>query len=285
MERSRKRILIVDDFQPWRDFVCLTLKKVPGFEAIAQASDGLDAVQKAKELKPDLILMDIGLPKLNGIEAALQIREFVSNSRILFMSEIRSGDIIDAAMATGAVGYIVKSNAANELLPALQALRCCLAQQRPYLLGTDQKLVYEEIVDAAVSLMHSDFASVQMLFPEHGMGGELRLLAFRGFNPQAARLWEWVNADSKCTCGIALRDFRRVIAPDIASSDLKQAYFQTGILACQTTPLIARSGDVVGMISTHWRKPYEPSDDELRIFDILARGAADVIESSRRDAA
>ena len=89
MERSRKRILIVDDFQPWRDFVCLTLKKVPGFEAVAQASDGLDAVQKAKQQKPDLILMDIGLPKLNGIEAALRIREFVPNSRILFMSEIR----------------------------------------------------------------------------------------------------------------------------------------------------------------------------------------------------
>jgi hypothetical protein len=66
-------------------------------------------------------------------------------------------------MATGAVGYVVKSQAAKELLPALNALRCSLAQNGPYLLRASQKIVYEEIVDAAVALMHSDYASMQML--------------------------------------------------------------------------------------------------------------------------
>src|SRR3974390_1756223 len=61
---------------------------------------------------------------------------------------------------------------------------------------------YEKIVDDAVALMRSDYASLQMLFPERGTGGELRLLAFRGFNPQAAKFWEWVRADSQSTCGI-----------------------------------------------------------------------------------
>src|SRR5215831_6189694 len=67
---------------------------------------------------------------------------------------------------------------------------------------------YEKIVDDAMALMRSDYSSLQMLFPERGSGGELRLLAFRGFNPQATEFWEWVRADSKSTCGIALRDMR-----------------------------------------------------------------------------
>jgi hypothetical protein len=96
------------------------------------------------------------------------------------VSENRNAEIVDAAMATGAVGYIVKSNAARELLPALQALRCCLVRNNPYLVGTDQRIMYKEIVDSAVSLMRSDFGSVQMLCPDCGTGGELQLLASRG---------------------------------------------------------------------------------------------------------
>jgi GAF domain-containing protein len=146
---------------------------------------------------------------------------------------------------------------------------------------------YERIVDQAVALMHSDYASVQMLYPERGSGGELQLLAFRGFNPQAAQFWEWVRADSKSTCGIALRDKERVIAPDIAGcefmagSDDQQTYLQTGIHACQTTPLIGSAGKVIGMISTHWRTPHQPSEKDLQLFDSLAREAAKVIESCR----
>jgi len=156
----------------------------------------------------------------------------------------------------------------------------------PYLqLRTSPQIACEKIVEVAVALMRSDFASMQMLFPERGTGGELRLLAFRGFNPQAARFWEWVRADSKSTCGMALRASQRVVAPDIvdcdfmADSEDQQVYLQTGIRACQTTPLIARAGNVVGMISTHWRRPHQPSEKDLRLFDSLARRAADLIDS------
>jgi GAF domain-containing protein len=150
---------------------------------------------------------------------------------------------------------------------------------------------YEKIVDDAVAVMRSEYASVQMLFPERGTGGELRLLAFRGFNPEAAKFWEWVRADSKSTCGIALRETRRVVAPDIAVCDFmadsedQQVYLQTGIHACQTTPLIARAGNVVGMISTHWRTPHQPSEGDFNLFDILARQAADLIERCRQEEA
>ena len=94
----------------------------------------------------------------------------------------------------------------------------------------------------SMALMRSDYASTQMLFPEHGTGGELLLLAFRGFNPRAAQFWEWVRADSKSTCGLALRDSRRVVAAHIARCDFiagsedLEVYLDTGILACQTTP-------------------------------------------------
>ena len=132
--------------------------------------------------------------------------------------------------------------------------------------------------------MRSEYASLQKLYPERGAGGELRLLAFRGFNPHAAAFWEWVRADSKCTCGMALRTGQRVVTPDIANcafmadSEDQRVCLQAGIQACQTTPLIARGGSVVGMISTHWRKPHQPSENDFRLFDILAREAADLIQ-------
>ena len=118
---------------------------------------------------------------------------------------------------------------------------------------------HEDILAAAVEIMRADYASLQVLFSERGTAGELRLVGFRGFNPQAARFWEWVRADSKSTCGMALHDSRRVVAPDIAECDFmadsedQQVYLQTGIHTCQTTPLISRFGNIVVMISTHWR--------------------------------
>ncbi len=147
---------------------------------------------------------------------------------------------------------------------------------------------YERIVDAAVALMRADYASLQKLYPERGTGGELRLLAFRGFNPRAAAFWEWVRADSKSTCGMALRRHQRVVAPDIATcefmadSEDQRVFLQNGIQAGQSTPLISRSGKVVGMISTHWRTPHQPSQEDLRLFDILAREAALLISSTSR---
>ena len=149
--------------------------------------------------------------------------------------------------------------------------------------------LYEKIVDAAVAIMRSDYASMQMLFPERGTGGELRLLAFRGFNPRAATFWEWVRADSMSTCGLALATRQRVVAPNIATCEFmadtedKEVYLQTGIGACQTTPLIARGGNIVGMLSTHWRTPHQPTERDFHLFDILVRQAADLIERTRRE--
>src|SRR6185369_15167035 len=81
--------------------------------------------------------------------------------------------------------------------------------------GGDPDALYRRIVDAAVAIMGSDFASFQMLYPERGPDGELCLLAFQGFTPQAASFWEWVRPTSATTCGRALRAAQRVIVPDV----------------------------------------------------------------------
>lgn len=118
----RVSVLLVDDYGPWRHFVSTTLRKQLDLQVIGEASDGLEAVQKAQQLKPDLILLDISLPTLNGIEAARRIREVSPKSRILFVSENRSWDIVEEALGTGAGGYVVKSDAAGELVLAVRVV-------------------------------------------------------------------------------------------------------------------------------------------------------------------
>jgi PAS domain S-box-containing protein len=153
--------------------------------------------------------------------------------------------------------------------------------------GGDDESIYERIMDAAMAVMRSDFASMQMLYPERGEpggAGELKLLASRGFSPEAARFWEWVRADSKCGCGRALSTGERCVITDfetcqwMAGTEELTAYRAADIKAMQSTPLISRSGRTLGMISTHWRQPHEPSQHDLRLLDVLARQAADLIE-------
>jgi len=116
------RVLLVDDFEPWREQVRSILQTRPELRVVAEVADGLQAVQKAQELKPDLILLDIGLPSLSGIEAAKIIRERCSQSKIVFVTENTDSEIREAAMASGASGYVVKTtNIAHELLDAIAA--------------------------------------------------------------------------------------------------------------------------------------------------------------------
>ena len=116
------RILITDDFEGWRRQVRLLFKKRREWQVIAEAADGLEAIQKAEELKPDLIVLDVGLPELNGIEVARRIRQFSPSSKIVFLSQNNDLDVVQAALSTGALGYVHKTDAESELLPALDAV-------------------------------------------------------------------------------------------------------------------------------------------------------------------
>jgi DNA-binding NarL/FixJ family response regulator len=120
---SSIRVLVVEDFEPFRRFVCSTVGDSSGLQVICEVSDGLEAVQKAKELRPDLILLDIGLPNLNGIEAARQIRRLSPQSKILFVSQESSPDVIEEALSFGAMGYVIKEHAGSELQVAIEAVR------------------------------------------------------------------------------------------------------------------------------------------------------------------
>jgi CheY-like chemotaxis protein len=115
------RILVVEDYEPFRRFVCSSLRQSGGFD-VFQASDGLEAVQKAEELQPDLILLDIGLPKLNGIEVAKRVCEFAPEAKILFLSQQSDSDVIRETFRLGAHGYVYKLRAKSELLPAIEAV-------------------------------------------------------------------------------------------------------------------------------------------------------------------
>jgi len=126
------RVMMVDDFDQWRRSVVSSLQQIPTLRVICEVSDGLEAVRKAEELTPDLILLDIGLPGVNGIEAARRIiRLHPSNSKILFVSQQSDPEVVQEALSVGARGYLLKSDAGAELIAAVEAI----VQGKPFLSG------------------------------------------------------------------------------------------------------------------------------------------------------
>jgi len=112
-------VLLADDFVEFRAAVFSLLTKRPELQIVAEASDGIEAVEKSRQLQPDVILLDIGLPKLNGIEAARQIREVAPQSKIIFVTQETSADIMKEAIGLGGMGYVVKAKVESELLKAI----------------------------------------------------------------------------------------------------------------------------------------------------------------------
>jgi len=114
------RILVVDDFEPWRRYVCSRLQEHPGMQVVGEAANGFDAVQKADELKPDLVLLDIQLPDINGIEVSSRIGHAIPDTKVLFATLNNDPEWARAALSNGAYGLLLKAEAATELLPAIE---------------------------------------------------------------------------------------------------------------------------------------------------------------------
>lgn len=118
------RILVADDYAPWRAQARAILQASPGLQVICEACDGKETIQKATDLQPDIVLLDVGMPILNGIEAAEKIRMATPRSKIIFVTQDGDADVKAAVLALGAEAYVLKANAASELLPAIEtALR------------------------------------------------------------------------------------------------------------------------------------------------------------------
>ncbi len=151
----------------------------------------------------------------------------------------------------------------------------------------DVTALYEHILDSAIILMSSDMGSFQILDERENA---LRLIGWRGFHPQSAAFWDRIDLGAASTsCEEAFTSRRRIVVPDVeicdfmaGSADL-DSYRLSNIRAVQSTPLVSRSGQMVGMISTHWREPHHPPEHALQLLDVLARQAADLIERTQRE--
>jgi len=120
--KSSLRVLVVDDFDQFRRFLRSILQREMSARNILEASDGREAVELAQELQPDLILLDIGLPKLSGIEAAKRIRKLAPKSRILFVSQESSPNVVREALSVGGSGYLIKTDVGSELVTAVKSV-------------------------------------------------------------------------------------------------------------------------------------------------------------------
>lgn len=183
---------------------------------------------------------------------------------------------------------VERARAEAQLKRELEDTKTLHALSRLFIEEDNIDSLYEPLLAAAVAFMGADFGSLQMLDEE---AQQLRLLAWQGFHPEAVAYWQMVAFGASTVSASALRIGERLVVPDVRTSDLlvgsdSHKYYElSGIVAVQSTPLIARSGRLIGMIATHWREPHEPHERELRLLDMLARQAADVLERKQAEEA
>ena len=256
-------------------------------EAVLGWSTGLDVLRDLQARMPGVPGIDVTRSRtethpVDGLKAGLA--DYIPKDHLERLVPAIENVVVtpaplDSALDPGALGLAAEL----DIMRRIQEVSTRLIQ------ADELETLYHEILDTTMAILHADFGSIQKFWPERGSAGELQCIGQRGFDRQAAEFWEWVRPDSCTTCGMALRTRQRVTAKDIraceamgGSEDLA-VYLQTGILAVQSTPLLSRSGELLGMLSTHWRRPHEPTPTELRALDIMARLAADLIQRGQVD--
>jgi len=261
---------VVDDNDSWRHFLVTALQGRPELRVISEASDGLEAVRQVELLRPDLILLDIGLPVLNGIEAARQCQKVSPTSKILCVSENRSPDIAEQALTNGASGYVVKSNAAADLLPAVESVlegkrfvSASLAlhppgahqiKNNPYLQFRHSALITEFLM-SVIEATGSDFGKLQLFDPQNGT---LRIVAQCGFQNEFLSFFDTVSCEGDTSCSRAMARRDRVVIADVVtdpvfSAETRGVLLSANVGSIQSTPLIGPSGEYFGVVSTYYK--------------------------------
>lgn len=187
----------------------------------------------------------------------------------------------DLALEAAEIGMAALEASQAELASELESAKVLQSVSSLLIEDTKPDELYERIIEAGMAIMHSQFGSLQLLRPDQG---KLQLIGWRNFHPDSAAYWQEVEVVTGTSCGSALAHGERVIIPDVDECETLKGtkslhhYRLSGIKAVQSTPLTARDGTIIGMISTHWREPRMPDERELRLFDVLVRQAADFIE-------
>jgi len=264
------RILVVDDYEPWHRLVSTVLGNDPNLKVVGQVFDGLEAVRQAEKLQPDLILLDIGLPTLNGIEVARRIKEISPASKILFVTANRSWDIAEGALSTGADGYLVKSDAAREVLPAVASV----LEGRRFVslgLGWQTPPALSEFLASVIHMSAADYGNIQWF---DSKSEALRIVAQHGFRREFLDYFDIVHCDHQCVCSAAMSRLSRVVVREVAtdsllSSEARGVLLRAKVCAVQSTPLVEVSGKLVGMVSTHYSQPGGPTPDVLQNVDAI----------------
>lgn len=211
-----------------------------------------------------------------------QVRELREINEALFLSSVRQHELTEQAQKAEQARRASEERLEIELA-AMQRLQEISIQM---IHEDNVQTLYEEILDAAVDIMRSDMASMQIV--DEGEKA-LRLQTWRGFEPVFASLFELIGPSSTTSCSLAMANGHRVVVPDvetcdfIAGTEALENLRKMGIRAVQSTPLVSRGGPVMGVMSTHWRYPHQPSEHDLHLLDVLARQAADLIERSQAE--
>lgn len=285
------KILVVEDFEEFRRVVCSLLQPRTELQ-VELSSDGLEAVQKAEAKQPDLILLDIGLPTLNGMEVARRVHKLAPGAKILFFSVESEIDLVIEALTLGDA-YVHKPRARLDLLPALEAVirgerfvsDGLLPTLPSNLLLIDLPSALSEVVARALEMAGADMCNLQIL---DSQTNTLHIAAQSGFSKRFLEFFDKVQHSLASSCGTALSRGQRVIVDDVANDPIFQGtksgetVLGEGIRSVQSIPLKTVSGRLVGVLSTHFRVA-KPSRQKLfEITDAFAQEVAELIRSKMR---
>jgi PAS domain S-box-containing protein len=290
---GKPRILLADDNTDMRDYVTRLLR---GKMRVTACGNGQEALESALMDPPDLILSDVMMPVLDGFGLLRQLRADARTRDLpVILLSARAGEESRIeGVSAGADDYLVKPFSAGELL-ARVGTHLQLARVRRENLAATRRLqevsakligaggfetLLREIVSAATAIVGAELGILQLSEDNH-----LRVAAHAGHEPPFLEFVSGPDADG-LACFQALKGGGRMVAGDVetdsrfAGTKALEAMRAAGIRAVQSTPLFSRSGKLLGMLTTQWKRPHAPDENELGRLDLLVRQAADLIENS-----